>query len=281
MITTQGCVGRFMWERSVRQSELAWHLKSFLLLLATYMDADGSNCRPSAPELCAVTKRSRQRVFEWIRELEAAGWLRSVARPGKATLRVPRLPDAQAGDPSDTSYGSDLVDPSDGSDGSEAETIHTRLMGLTHPSDPSDTTKSVPSHCGGAPPPHPRRTADPHAGRRTDPEPEPDSAQTPATQLEQESPVPSAARASSDRFELVGTGALRSIGTKAALDELARRKTVSTPGRMSWRGQRAATAHLDPEKRAEVRADLEARQRRAGMRVVPDSQQVSGSEAAS
>lgn len=273
MSTNRDCGCRFVWERAVRQSELAWHLKSFLLLLATYMDADGSNCRPSAPELCAVTKRSRQRVFEWIGEVEAAGWLRSVARPGRTTVRVPRLPDARTGDPSDTSYGSDTANPSDTSDGSGLEVVHTRQTHLTHPSDLSDTTKSVPSHLGGAPPPNPSRTAEPQAVRRTDPRPEPDSSKTPATQAEPESPVPSAGGASNDRFAFVGTGALRSIGSEAALGELHRRKSISTPGRMRWSDQRKATAHLDEERRAEVRADLRARQRRAAMRAVPDLDQ--------
>jgi hypothetical protein len=66
----------------------------------------------------------------------------------------------------------------------------------------------------------------------------------------------------------VGTGALRSIGTREALAELERRKSSGQPVRMSWKRQRAATANLDPNTRAAVREELEAQRRRAKIRVV-------------
>lgn len=43
------------------------------------------------------------------------------------------------------------------------------------------------------------------------------------------------------------------------------------PMRLTWQQQRQATAELDPEKRAEVRQELEAQRRRALIRAVPDS----------
>ena len=71
-----------------------------------------------------------------------------------------------------------------------------------------------------------------------------------------------------DLFRDVDVLGLRALGTPEALAELARRKQGGDRLRTTWRRQRRATAHLDPETRAAVRADLEARRRRAVIRAV-------------
>ncbi|MEV8439242.1 hypothetical protein AB0425_17845 [Actinosynnema sp. NPDC051121] len=209
MSTEQGSVGRFAWERAVRRSNLPMHLKGYLFLLGTYMDADGSNCRPSAAELEAAAGRSRQRVFEVLAELEAAGWFASVKRPGKPSVRTPRIPAEipvdVTSDPSDTSDYSEQG-TSDGSYGSEApEVVHTRQTGLTDPSDGSDapvrpvlhdhvSTTSGPQENGAAPAPDPRRTGRAeHA--RTDDQPAADVLPDVPTGLDQETHVPRRGRA--------------------------------------------------------------------------------------
>ena len=69
-----------------------------------------------------------------------------------------------------------------------------------------------------------------------------------------------------DPFRDVDVLSLRALGTEEALAELARRRQGGNRLRTTWQRQRRATAHLDPETRAEVRADLEAQRRRAVIR---------------
>ena len=71
-----------------------------------------------------------------------------------------------------------------------------------------------------------------------------------------------------DLFRDVDVLGLRALGTPEALAELARRRRGGDRLRTTWQRQRRATAHLDPETRAAVRADLEARRRRALIRAV-------------
>lgn len=99
------------------------------------------------------------------------------------------------------------------------------------PIEPPGTTSG-----GHAAPRAPLRTDSPQAARRTDQATAPDRSKTPRTQLDPESPVP--------------------------------REPERRGGGTSWRRQRAATSHLDPDTRAAVRADLNARRRRAGLHVV-------------
>lgn len=87
---------------------------------------------------------------------------------------------------------------------------------------------------GHAAPQTPLRTDSPQAARRTDQATAPDRSKTTRTQPGRESPVPRAVR--------------------------------ETP--LTWRQRRAATAHLDPDTRAAVREDLNARRRRATLHVV-------------
>lgn len=254
MSIDQDCVGRFAWERAVRQSTLPLHLKAYLFILGTYMDANGGRCRPSAAELEAAAGRSRQRVFEVLAELEAAGWFTTVKRPGKPSVRVPRIPASAESDPSD---GSDYSDQgtSDGSYGSEpSEAGRTRQTGLTDPSDASDlpvrpvlhdhvSTKQDQPTGGTGSPPDPLPTEAPQAAPRTELEQEPERSKTPRTQLDPESPVPRAAREN---------------------------------GEVSWRRQRAATAHLNDNTRAAVREQLAAQRRRATFHVVAPLAEDSG-----
>lgn len=253
MSTSQDKVGRFAWERAFRQSSLPMHLKGYLFLLGSYMDADGSKCRPSAAELEVAAGRSRQRVFEVLAELEKAGWFATVKRPGKPSLRVPRIPPGVQADPSDTSDYSDQG-ASDGSYGPDpSEGGHTRQTGLTDPSDTSDlpvrpvlhdhvsTNQDQPTGGTGSPPdPLPPESS--QAPPRTELEQEPKRSKTPRTKVDPESRVPRAPRAKS----------------------------------RSWRRQRAATAHLDPEVRAAVREELEAQRRRTTFRVVEPLNEGSG-----
>ncbi len=69
-----------------------------------------------------------------------------------------------------------------------------------------------------------------------------------------------------DLFRDVDVVGLRALGTPEALAELARRRQGGDRLRTTWQRQRRATAHLDPEMRAAVRADLEARRRWAVVR---------------
>lgn len=143
-----GPQARFRWERALRRDpKTPRYLKGFLLLIGTYMNGDGTGARPSAAQLCEDWEdMSRQRAFELLAEAEQTGWIVSVSRVGKATLRLPATPypsdvsdgsvidisSALADDPSDTSYGSTTPDPSDTSDG------------LWHnPSDTSDPTRQT------------------------------------------------------------------------------------------------------------------------------------------
>jgi hypothetical protein len=259
---------RWEWERALRAAtSVPWHVKSFLLLIGTYMDGSGNGAQPSAAALGAQCERSRQRVFELLKEAEGLGWIRTEGANGKKKTRLPFIPP-----PSDRSYRSE-----------EDEEDGTSQTGLTGGSDVSDGTRQTgqtrqeQEHLGttgGAPPPDPRRADAPRAARRIEQEPEPDRTKTTTTEVERESPVPSGDDASADgeRFRFTGTGALRAIGTPEALAELGRRKTAG----MSWRRQRAATAHLDPSKRAAVREDLEAQRRRAAFRVVEPLGDTSG-----
>lgn len=223
MSTEQGSTGRFEWERAVRRAPtLPWHVKSFLLLLGTYMDKDGTNCRPSSAELESVMVRSRQRIFELLAIVEAEGWMRFEPRPGKPTLRVPLIPAAAAvveDNPSDTSDYSEQG-TSDGSYGSEApEVVHTRQTGLTHPSDPSDApvrpvlhdqvrTKSGPQENGAAPAPDPRRTGR-AALARTDDRPAADVLPDTPTGPDQETHVPRRGRNGRAKCEPHGLAAGR------------------------------------------------------------------------
>jgi hypothetical protein len=280
---------RWEWERALRSdTTVPWHLKSFLLLIGTWMDGTGANAKPSAATLGKASKLSRQRVFELLRDAETTGWIRTEGVNGHRKERVPCIPN-----PSDTSDGLG-EDPSGTPDGSGAlAEEETRQMGLTPPSDGPDGTRQMgltqqeqsrtqQEQTGGTLPPDPLRTDSPQAACQTDLEPEPDQSKTSPTQLDPESPVPSAAREVAvppaaaedeevvDPFRHTGSGALSSIGTPEALAELERRKGGGDRLRTTWRRQRLATSHLDPETRAAVRADLEAQRRRAAIRVVAD-----------
>lgn len=127
---------------------------------------------------------------------------------------------------------------------------------------------------GDAPSPDPWRTeSPPSSAPRAVLELEPDRSKAGRTEVDRESPVPSARgfalpvavgnEENVDPFRDVDTLGLEALGTPEALAELRRRRAG---GRTTWSRQRQATAHLDPEKRAEVKADLEARRRREAIR---------------
>lgn len=98
---------------------------------------------------------------------------------------------------------------------------------------------------GHAAPQTPLRTDSPQAACRTDQPTAPDRSKTPRTQLDPESPVPSAAA-------------------------FVRARERSRPLRTTWQQQREATAGLDPAVRQAVRDELDAQRRRATIRAVPD-----------
>lgn len=93
---TEGTPDRFTWERALREADEAttpWYLKSFLLLIGTYMDGKtGENARPKVATIQRITGLSRGRVYGLFKEAEASGWLWSVAVPGKYTYRLPTIP---------------------------------------------------------------------------------------------------------------------------------------------------------------------------------------------
>ncbi|WP_158887912.1 hypothetical protein [Amycolatopsis anabasis] len=130
-------VGRFEWERALRAAEnVPWHVKSLLLMVGTWMSADGSNARPSLAALSSATGLSRSRVIELLGIAEESGWLRPVRTRGKVTLRHAAIPD-----PSNQSDPSNEQDPSDPPDRS---TGSTRPTHRTRGSDPPDGTR--PTH---------------------------------------------------------------------------------------------------------------------------------------
>lgn len=201
--------GRFEWERALLDSSLPWHLKAFMLLLGTKMDVDGRNCKPSAPWLMSKMGRSRQRVFEMLKEIEAAGWITTVRR-GNTAIRLPQIPL----NPSDGSDGLSPKGPQNQSDVSDGLGIELQpdpsdtSYGLPtpqtdpHPSDPSDSTRqthltqpTITNQLGArARPQTPLRTEASQAPPRTELEQEPERSKPPATEVDQETHVPPHAR---------------------------------------------------------------------------------------
>ncbi|MFJ8966082.1 hypothetical protein ACIRG5_42500 [Lentzea sp. NPDC102401] len=193
--------GRFEWERALLDSALPWHLKAFMLLLGTKMDVDGRNCKPSAPWLMSKMGRSRQRVFEMLKEIEAAGWITTVRR-GKTAVRLPRIPLNQS-DPSDGLTPEDPQNPSGPSDGLGIElqpdpSDTSYGSPIPHESDPSDYTRqthltqpTITNQLGAsARPQTPLRTESPQAAPRTELEQEPEQSKTPDAELDPETHVP-------------------------------------------------------------------------------------------
>ncbi|HWO61156.1 MAG TPA: hypothetical protein VNO31_14105 [Umezawaea sp.] len=190
---------RWQWERALRSdTTVPWHLKSFLLLIGTWMDGSGANAKPSAAALSEACERSRQRVFELLRDAEESGWIRTEGVNGQRKERVPYIPN-----PSDRSdgLGEDPSDPSDGSGGVSED--GTRQTHLTPPSDPSDGTRQThltrqeqsrtdQEQTGGTLPPDPLRTDSPQAACRADLELAAGQSKTTSTEVDRESPVPSA-----------------------------------------------------------------------------------------
>lgn len=89
--------GRFAYERRLRDdASLPWRVRAFGLLLGTYMNADGSDCRPGTPGLMATLGASRSTVDRLYRVLRDAGYLVLVeaAAPGRAAVYAATTPTA-------------------------------------------------------------------------------------------------------------------------------------------------------------------------------------------
>jgi hypothetical protein len=74
---------RFEWERAMRGEGIRPNLRLFLLVLATYMSADGSNCYPSYKSLAADLGMSRTSIWRLSNEAEECGWIRVHLKGGK------------------------------------------------------------------------------------------------------------------------------------------------------------------------------------------------------
>lgn len=186
-------------------------------------------------------------ISDW-EEIEAAAAAERVAVAGRVRKhRARREPEAPVTDAGSVTDGGAVTDPASVTrdhvtdsecvrNGFEVRYVTDAAPGEP-PLEPPGTTTG-----GHAAPRTPLRTDSPQAARRTDQNTAPDRSKTLRTQLDPESPVP--------------------------------RDPREKP--RSWRQQRAATAHLDPEKRAEVREDLAARRRRAALHVVAPLNEDSG-----
>ncbi|HET9892611.1 MAG TPA: hypothetical protein VFQ42_19135 [Mycobacterium sp.] len=137
-VVVTGPQARFRWERAVRKAGIPMHVKGFALLIATYMNADGSNARPSSKRLIEDTGYSRQRVFELLAEAESAGWLVTVKVAGKPSERRPSMPSTAPGEDGTLSLFSDLDESDD--DGVTGDTPDVTRQTQTdgYPSDASD-----------------------------------------------------------------------------------------------------------------------------------------------
>ncbi len=80
-------VDRFDYERRLRaDTAVPWRVRAFGLLLATYMDRDGGNCRPGLPLLMELLGEdgkaaSKRTVLRYYDELRRAGYLVVVEAP--------------------------------------------------------------------------------------------------------------------------------------------------------------------------------------------------------
>lgn len=75
--------GRFEWERLLRRIPMPELLRGFALLLATYADQDGTQVRPGAAVLAAITGRDERTVRRRIGELRTGyGLIQQTARGG-------------------------------------------------------------------------------------------------------------------------------------------------------------------------------------------------------
>ena len=73
-------VDRFEWERSLRRCDVTGNALLVLLVLATHMDRDGTNGRPSQATLATETGLSARTVRRHLSDACSAGWLTQVSR---------------------------------------------------------------------------------------------------------------------------------------------------------------------------------------------------------
>ena len=96
-------VGRFVWERALRtDTSIPWETRAVGLLLATYMDEDGSNAFPSVGDnnrgpaagkaWTTLTGRSRSVLLGHLAVLRDSGYLQVVKRRGSSSERLATLP---------------------------------------------------------------------------------------------------------------------------------------------------------------------------------------------
>lgn len=71
---------RYDWERALRSSDVTGSALLVLLVLATHMDADGTNGRPSQATLAEQTGLSKRSVRQYLADAVEAGWLVQVSR---------------------------------------------------------------------------------------------------------------------------------------------------------------------------------------------------------
>jgi hypothetical protein len=94
---------RFTWERKVRAArDVPLGIRAVLFILATYMDKDGSNCRPTLDHLAEETGIARSTLAKNIKKAEELGWLDDspALRGGRrgdrgfASTRKPTVPES-------------------------------------------------------------------------------------------------------------------------------------------------------------------------------------------
>lgn len=75
-------LGRFDWERVLRDADISASAKLAGFVAATYADADGTKIRPGEARIAAAMRKGPQTARRAVAELVAAGLLEQVSRGG-------------------------------------------------------------------------------------------------------------------------------------------------------------------------------------------------------
>ena len=80
-------LGRFEWERLIRELPLTAAMKNTAYALATYVNGDGTNAHPGVSALSTATGLHRATVIRALSELEVAGFIHPISRGGGKDAR--------------------------------------------------------------------------------------------------------------------------------------------------------------------------------------------------
>lgn len=104
-------VDRGAFERGIRESTLTPTARLVGLVLASYGDWDGSRIFPSVDTLASGTGKGVRTVFKALGELEHAGFVRRIQRPGRSTYYLLTLPDVETVDTTPATTDTDPCRP--------------------------------------------------------------------------------------------------------------------------------------------------------------------------